>query len=441
MDLFFREHITKEIQGPLEGRQISDVLFLNRDEAKCARFFKVLETLYLECSYYVGTDWIPHLENKWFYVEPKLNTRFDPVNGTEDEPVDEAKDLVKVDVLRMLFEALREPEVRKHTQELFEIKFGSEWIPLSRKEDLISPLIIIQFLDLVKDIVRKGLKKSYYKVEENLNAKVKGKVLVGQTIKKNLVRNKLINTFCLYEQFGVNGLENRILKKTLIFIRRYMNTFDGLESAPFFRETFNYIQPAFEGVSEEVSMNDVKHIKFNSFYKNYEKAIELAKLILKRFSYNLNSIQDKEIMLTPPYWIDMSKLFELYVLEKLIKTFPSEITYHFKASGNELDYLLVKDGDSLVIDSKYKPNYKAKTHKGYHKDIRQVSGYARLKKVRKEVGLLGTETQLGCLIIYPDQTASDSLPENLKLTEIKGYEGVWKLGVRLPDLDKRDKQK
>jgi 5-methylcytosine-specific restriction enzyme subunit McrC len=106
-----------------------------------------------------------------------------------------------------------------------------------------------------------------------------------------------------------------------------------------------------------------------------------------------------------------------------------------------LDFLLVKEDDSLVIDSKYKPNYKAKSHNGYHEDIRQVSGYARLKKVRKKVGLLRTEKQLGSLIIYPDQTAADSLLENLKLTEIEAYEGVWKIGLSLPELDKRDKQK
>ena len=176
---------------------------------------------------------------------------------------------------------------------------------------------MIQFLNQVKDIVKKGIKKSYYKVEKNLYAKVKGKVLVSQTIKQNHVKNKNLNTYCQYEQFGVDGLENRLIKKTLTFIRRYLSTYKSLGSEVYFQETFNFIQPAFEEVSEEVQLHNIKHFKFKPFYKNYEKAIELAKLILQRFSYNLNSIQDQETILTPPYWIDMSKLFELYVLEKL----------------------------------------------------------------------------------------------------------------------------
>ncbi len=215
MSKFYREHVKTPVDGPIEGKWISDILFRNRKEAKCARFFQESGIHFLECSYYVGADWFPHLEREWFYVESKLNKKIDPNSGDELE-LSNPSDLVEVDVLRMLFEALQEPEVRDHTQELFEIKFDSPWIPLTRKQDLISPIIMIQFLNLVKDIVRKGLKKSYYRVEENLYAKVKGKVLVGQTIKQNLVKNKNLNTVCQYEEFGVNGIENRILKKTLV---------------------------------------------------------------------------------------------------------------------------------------------------------------------------------------------------------------------------------
>lgn len=427
MSKLFREHSTSQIEAPIEGKWISDILFLNRKEAKCARFFQESGNHFLECSYYVGVDWFPHRDKEWFYVESKLNKNYEKNTGEEKEALD-SKDIVEVDVLKMLFDALQEPEVREHTHELFEIKFDSEWIPLKRKQDLISPLIMIQFLNLVKDIVRKGLKKSYYRVEENLYAKVKGKVLVGQTIKQNLVKNKNLNTVCQYEQFGVNGIENRILKKTLVYIKRYLSTYKGLSHASFFQESFNYIQPAFLDVSEEVSLNDIKHLKFNPFYKNYEKAIELAKLILQRFSYNLNSIQDQETILTPPFWIDMSKLFELYVLGKLKKRFGAVIKYHPTTYGNELDFLLSKGDDSIVIDAKYKPSYSVYVN---HQDIRQVSGYARLRTIRERANVI-SEKMLDCVIIYPElETGVDSITD-LRIVPIKEYEKVWKVGVKLP---------
>lgn len=439
-----REHIIRKIKDPIFRVNLPSIVFKKRrTDGLCASFNQYGNTLEISTSYYVGADWLPGNESQhWLFVEPKLNTKFDQDDGLEIISTDvKEPELKRIDTIQMLFEALSHPEVYKHTDELFEIKFDSPRISIPHNDDLLSPLLIIQFLKVVKEIVRKGLKKSYYKTNQNLYAKVKGKILVGQTIKQNLAKNKILNTYCQFEEFGENGLENRLLKKALLFVRRYLYAFKGLENHKFFTEAFYYIQPAFEHVSPDVELHDIKHFKFNAFYKDYEEAIRLAKLILQRFGYNLQSIKESATIDTPPYWIDMSKLFELYVLGKLNKAFPNKIKYHFKASGNELDYLFVKGEDSLVIDSKYKPNYKAKTHQGYHEDIRQVSGYARLKEVRKEAGQLGTEKQLGCLIIYPDQTAADSLPQDLKSTEIEAYEGVWKLGVRLPDLDKRDKQK
>lgn len=426
-----REHVYSSFDF-CEGVNPPDILFKKRrNDGLCATFKSLEGKIGISTSYYVGADWIPdRVGDHWVYVESKLNTKFDEDSGEEQKPQEE-KELVQIDVLKMLFQALEEPDVRDHTKELFEIKFDSPWIQLQKNQDLISPLIMIQFLNQVKDIVRKGLKRSYYKVERNLYAKVKGKVLVSQTIKQNLVKNKNLNTYCQYEQFGVDGLENRLLKKTLTFIRRYLGTYKSLGSDAYFEETFNFIQPAFEGVSEEVQLHEIKHFKFNPFYKNYEKAIELAKLILQRFSYNLNSIQDQETILTPPYWIDMSKLFELYVLAKLKKRFKwnSRLEYQFGDRANSIDYLLHSDGNKMVIDAKYKAKY------SYHfvtEDMRQVSGYARLKKVHKFFGL-AEGALIDCLIIYPDlANGNDEIPENLTSMPVNDYYGVYKLGLILP---------
>lgn len=78
----------------------------------------------------------------------------------------------------------------------------------------------------------------------------------------------------------------------------------------------------------------------------------------------------------------------------------TRIKYQFSTYGNQLDFI-IKDGDnSMVIDTKYKLHYK----QGHiHSDIRQVSGYARLRKVRNE---LLTEAEkdkiIACLIVYPE---------------------------------------
>ncbi len=44
--------------------------------------------------------------------------------------------------------------------------------------------------------------------------------------------------------------------------------------------------------------------------------------------------------MTPTFWIDIGKLFEVYVLRKLSGVFQekSEVTYHYIAQSNELDF-------------------------------------------------------------------------------------------------------
>ena len=130
---------------------------------------------------------------------------------------------------------------------------------------------------------------------------------------------RIAYSFCCYDVFGFDGLENRLLKKALVFVKRYLDVyfeqsghFDTLNDQSL-NDLFNFIQPAFESVSEEVSLYEVKHTKTNVFYKEYEEGVKLAKLILRRFGYNVNNVEAKKVEMVP-FWIDKSKLFELYVL-------------------------------------------------------------------------------------------------------------------------------
>jgi 5-methylcytosine-specific restriction enzyme subunit McrC len=84
----------------------------------------------------------------------------------------------------------------------------------------------------------------------------------------------------------------------------------------------------------------MKTFKGNPIYKEYYTGVEFAQLLLKRFSYDI-SIAGKHEINTPPFWIDMSKLFELYIYRHLRQIFTgkNEIQYHLKAHYQELDYL------------------------------------------------------------------------------------------------------
>lgn len=387
-------------------------IYFKSDYQKCCVSFN--SNRKISTNYYVGTDWL----NKGVavFVEPKLN------EGAK-----------QTDYLKMFFAALKHSEIAKHTYELFEIKWDVTQIEITQQQDLLTPFLVVQFLQVVQEIVRKGLKKSYYRVEQNLYSKVKGKILVGQTIKHNHLKNKPLNTFCTFDEFGVNGLENRLLKKALVFVRRYLPTLKIPHSEKYTTEVLNYIMPAFEFVSEEVTLNDIKHGKTNVFYKEYQEGIRLAKLILKRFGYNITNTHQEGMIKTPPFWIDMSKLFELYVLGLLKDRFKNnEVTYLFKTNYQELDFLIKSEDHKMVVDAKYKTIYQ----KHYEKeDVRQISGYARMKSVYRKLEKKENEI-IDCLIIYPDQANGN---EDFKSTDfsenvISEFVQFYKVSIKLPTI-------
>jgi len=94
--------------------------------------------------------------------------------------------------------------------------------------------------------------------------------------------------------------------------------------------------PAFEQVDTITQKHLQIHVKKNIFYKEYEEVIKIGGYILKSFSFNLNKTSTKNTT-TPPFWIDMSKLFELYVFSKLVKMFPepNAVSYHDKFWGEK----------------------------------------------------------------------------------------------------------
>jgi len=372
-------------------------------------------TYRFETSYFVGVDWI--VENELpIYVKPKLDD-----------------DNSEVNYVKMLFDVLKEPENYNHLDQLCEINFEKPSIAIEQKQDLLTPLLLIQYINILKKIVKKGLKKSYYTVTKNLNAKVKGKILINETIKKNHFNNKMLYSYCQYSEFGVNSTENKVLKKALAFSIAAMQNLKGIDISSL-NGLVNYIQPAFINVDSEVNIEELQAIKPNKLYKEYEQALKFAKHILKRYGYNISTANSTTIN-TPPFWIDMSKLFELYVYSKLKERFThhKEVTYHQKFNYLEPDFIVnTNDGlIKMVVDAKYKPQYQEGNVST--EDIRQISGYARLKKIYKFLEF-EEDKIIDCLVVYSSQSANrkDFRGDNFKIEEEKEYNRFYKIGIELP---------
>jgi 5-methylcytosine-specific restriction enzyme subunit McrC len=368
-----------------------------------------------ETAYFVGIDWI--VENELsIYVKPKLDDDFSEVN-----------------YVKMLFDILKEPENYNHLEELCEINFEKPLINIDQRHDLLTPLLLIQYLNILKKIANKGLKKSYYTVTKNLNAKVKGKILVNETIKKNHSKSRFLYSYCHYSEFGVNNAENRALKKAFEFTVAVIQNLKGIETEGL-QSMIKYIQPTFQNVESEFNIEALKAIKPNQLFKEYEQALKFAKLILKRYGYNISKA-NSAVVSSPPFWLDMSKLFELYVYSKLRERFPhhNEVSYHKTFNFLEPDFIIKSvDGEiKMVVDAKYKPQY----HDGKINtdDIRQISGYARLEKVYKFLEYEEKKV-VDCLVIYSSQLSGrkDFKGNNFNFEKEKEYHQFYKIGIELP---------
>ena len=375
----------------------------------------------LQAGYYVGALWLVK-HQKFVYIEPKMNKKQiaegSHIQGEEWAEIDYLKMLLSITVL--------DP---KDTQDLIKIYWDEPPITIEQQKDTLTPFLMVQFLLLLKRIVRKGLKKSYYTVEENLNSRIKGKIQLAKHLKKNVFKNKLTAHVCRYQEFGMDNLENRFLKKVLQFIISFKNThanyFAGNDKS--ICELITYCSPYFELISEEINIENLKKLTPNTFFKEYEEAIRIGQHILKRFSYNITETTQKKVTI-PPFWIDMPKLFELYVYKKLQEQFGREaVTYHLTADYTELDFLLNTPEYKMVIDAKYKPIYEDSR---VIDDIRQVSGYARLEAVYNEFKIEENKL-IDCLIIYPSLEENKELNFK-KLDTIKNYAKIYKQGISIP---------
>ena len=340
-----------------------------------------------------------------------------------------------LDYMSMLSTCLLHSGVNVHIESLFDIRFEKQPIRIQQQDDLLTPLLIVQFLRATERVVRKGLQKGYYDRTENMTSRVKGRVLLSKTIKGNHHRNNYLQTWCRYQEFGLDTAPNRILKKALQFVQRYAQTLPA-EVLPVGLK-LRFLQPAFALVGTHVDLHEIEHYKPNPFYAEYTEAIKLARLLLRRFGYQLSTIRSDLYTDMPPFWIDMSKLFELYVLGKLQEAInPKEIIFQADAKFGYLDFLRTSKGEEMIIDAKYRYLYGNQRYE--IDDIRQLSAYARdrgLLALLKIPEADWSNTMLPCLIIYPDNRCARFIDrESVFGDPILQFECFYRLGIGLPQV-------
>ena len=205
---------------------------------------------------------------------------------------------------------------------------------------------------------------------------------------------------------------------------------------------------AFAEVDDRVELWEVRRNKRNKLYREYEEAVKLAKMILRRYDNSIDRASAEKHTI-PAFWIDMSLLYEHYVLGALRKAYGPKILYQANVTTGKPDFLYVDEECPLILDTKYKPIYGAGTFDvgDVLDDVRQLAGYARDRKVLKKLGIQETEEQdsavVPCVIIYPEVRGVDVKFDGahspieqvrLEVAPIGALIGFYRMGFPLPVL-------
>lgn len=315
-------------------------------------------------SYYrIGAEWIDKEQKHSIVVVPKIKN---------------------IDFIEMFMTCLQDNEAADKFSDIYDIDFDAKLIKSKALSSILSPLLVVQFLMVVKHVTIKGLRKDYISKTEAL-LKVKGRINIRFT-ERNAITGHHERVHCTFDEYSVDNPENRLLKKALLISHNIISLMTDHKAYATLAAMCNHCLSVFEDVSDELS-EKLPVVKSNKLYREYSEAIRIAKMILCRQDVSTNRNNDYSLNMVPVFRIDMALLFEHYSLAMLRKSFGfSSVKYQtYGYRGRYItDFLVNSNNFKIIIDAKYVDAKNGTVAKPEY--IKQLSAYSRDKVILKSMG-------------------------------------------------------
>jgi 5-methylcytosine-specific restriction enzyme subunit McrC len=214
-------------------------------------------------------------------------------------------------------------------------------------------IFITMFVNEVTLLKKQGLKSSYTPVEANERF-FKGKLIVAQDIKNNLVCRE--HFFVRYDEFSIDRPENRLIKSTLRYL--LMHTHDERN-----RLALSRLLAFFDGVAFSADYAaDLTRCVTDRNMSHYEKILLWCKIFLRGNSFTAFAGSEVAIALLFP----MEKVFESFIAAKLrrhitdgfeIRTQDARYSlfdHPTRAFALRPDIVLSRGKQTVVMDTKWK---------------------------------------------------------------------------------------
>ena len=84
-------------------------------------------------------------------------------------------------------------------------------------------LTAVAYLRELNELCRRRLRRHFLRERQNFTGKVRGKILIGENLRHNIIRSRPDRVFCEYQSVSDDILENRILRAALERTARYIS--------------------------------------------------------------------------------------------------------------------------------------------------------------------------------------------------------------------------
>ena len=250
-------------------------------------------------------------------------------------------------------------------------------------------IFINMYLQEVRHLVKRGIKSAYVSQEDNLRY-YKGKLLVGQHLRANLVHKERF--YVGYEEFLSNRPENRLVKSTLEKLQKITSSAENSKE-------IRQLLTAFELVESSANyQKDFSKVVIDRNTKDYEMLMQWSKVFLMNKSFTTFSGSTTSRALLFP----MESVYESYVAQQMKKLFrPDGWDISTQDKGHYLfmnprkqfalrpDIVLTKDDHTIILDTKWKNliNNERKNYGISQSDMYQMYAYSKKYKT-SEIWLL-----------------------------------------------------
>lgn len=172
---------------------------------------------------------------------------------------------------------------------------------------------IVLFMNSLHDLCHKTIRYQPVFVKENLVGKVKGRILINEQLRVNEAVGRRDRMYCQFQRLSIDCLENRILKAAMEKSMRYLAQKGLITSLSHLTEQYAYCSRILQSVTlTDIRPQDFRGLRFNGVFRLYKKATELAKPIIEGIGLADSDIDNNKITEVPPYYINITLLFEYY---------------------------------------------------------------------------------------------------------------------------------